>query len=95
MFRYPCSYLIYSEAFDGLPDAAKDYVYRRLWEVLSGSDDSGRFRHLSHADREAILPGPPRHEIRPARLLARTERSGASEGSNTKAEPIAASGVIP
>ena len=55
LFAYPCSYLIYSESFDALPEAAKDYVMRRLWEVLSGKDQSKEFAHLSAADRRAIL----------------------------------------
>ena len=53
MFKYPCSYLIYSAAFDGLPAEVKDYVYRRLWEVLSGQDTGKDFAHLSAADRQA------------------------------------------
>jgi len=36
LMRYPCSYLIYSEPFDALPDAAKRAIYARLWAVLSG-----------------------------------------------------------
>jgi hypothetical protein len=55
LLQYPCSYLIYSDSFDGLPVPAKDYVYRRLVEVLSGQDSSGRFDHLSAEDRGAIL----------------------------------------
>lgn len=35
LMRYPCSYMIYSDAFDGMPDAAKSAVYRRMWTVLS------------------------------------------------------------
>jgi hypothetical protein len=54
LFSYPCSYLIYSAAFDGLPGAAKEYVYRRLWDVLDGKDTSAEFAHLSAADRKAI-----------------------------------------
>ena len=54
LFRYPCSYLIYSEQFDALPEPAKDYVYRRLWKVLTGRDDSQQFSQLSDADRDAI-----------------------------------------
>lgn len=54
MFKYPCSYLIYSAAFDGLPTEVRDYVYRRLWEVLSGKDTGKDFAHLSAADRQAI-----------------------------------------
>jgi hypothetical protein len=54
MFKYPCSYLIYSAAFDGLPAEVKDYVYRRLWEVLTGKDAGKDFAHLSAADRQAV-----------------------------------------
>lgn len=55
IFRYPCSYLIYSEAFDALPQPAKAYVYHRLFEVLTGRDKSDVFAKLSGADRKAIL----------------------------------------
>jgi hypothetical protein len=55
LFVHPCSYVIYSEAFDALPAPVKDYVLRRLWEVLSGKDTSKDFAHLSAADRQAIF----------------------------------------
>ena len=54
VFKYPLSYLIYSESFDALPAAVKDYVYRRLNDVLDGSDTSPDFAHLSADDRRAI-----------------------------------------
>ena len=54
LFKYPCSYLIYSDAFDSLPALVKQEVYRRLLEVLSGSDQDAQFEHLSSADRTAI-----------------------------------------
>jgi hypothetical protein len=54
-FRYPCSYLIYSDAFDALPEPAKAYVYHRLFEVLTGQDQSEDFAGLSASDRAAIL----------------------------------------
>jgi hypothetical protein len=55
MFRYPCSFLIYSEAFAALPKPARDYFYRRLWDVLTGKDQDEAFATLSRSDREAIL----------------------------------------
>ena len=55
MFKHPCSYLIYSEGFDALPDAVKSPVYQRLYDVLSGKDTSKEFAHLSNADRTAII----------------------------------------
>jgi hypothetical protein len=55
LFKYPCSYLIYSKAFAALPAEVKDYVFRRLHEVLTGRDTSAAFAHLSAADRAAVL----------------------------------------
>lgn len=55
LFKYPLSYLIYSDDFDALPGVVKDIVYRRLHEVLSGDDKSPEFAPLSDADRSAIL----------------------------------------
>jgi len=55
IFKYPCSYLIYSETFDGIPSPTKEYVYRRLLAVLSGQDQSPEFKSLSAQDRRAIL----------------------------------------
>jgi hypothetical protein len=55
IFKYPCSYLIYSETFDAIPQPAKEYIYRRLFEVLSGRDPSPEFSSLSQDDRRAIL----------------------------------------
>ena len=42
LMRYPCSYMIYSEAFDALPSEAKDLVYRRMWQVLSAKPPNDR-----------------------------------------------------
>jgi hypothetical protein len=55
LFKYPCSYLIYSSAFNGLPQAALDQIYRQLYDVLTGRDEDEQFAHLTDADRQAIL----------------------------------------
>jgi hypothetical protein len=55
LFRYPCSYMIYTPAFDALPDMARDAVYARMWEVLSGREKGPRYKALSLADRRAIV----------------------------------------
>ena len=55
IFRYPCSYLIYSEAFDAIPGPAKELIWRRMLEVLSGRDQSPDFAALSAGDRRAVL----------------------------------------
>lgn len=55
LLKYPCSYLIYSEAFDALPAEAKDAVYQRMWEVLNGRATDARYGVLSADDRTAII----------------------------------------
>jgi hypothetical protein len=55
LFKYPCSYMIYSEAFDQLPATAKQSIYSRLWQVLSGAERSTKYSRLSRADRDAIV----------------------------------------
>jgi hypothetical protein len=55
LFKYRCSYMIYTPAFDALPPAAKSAVYSRLWEVLSGKDTSPRYKALAPQDRQAIV----------------------------------------
>ncbi len=55
MFRYPLSYMIYSEAFDGMPDWARDRVYKKLYDVLTGKDVSERYARISATDRRAVL----------------------------------------
>jgi len=55
LFKYPCSYLVYSPSFAALPCEVKDYVLDRMNEVLTGRDQSDKFKHLSAADRCAIF----------------------------------------
>ncbi|MEW6323708.1 MAG: hypothetical protein AB1635_21765 [Acidobacteriota bacterium] len=55
LLKYPCSYMIYSEAFDALPSPVKDAVYRRLVDILSGRVAGQRYAHLTSPLREAIL----------------------------------------
>ena len=55
LMRYPCSFMIYTEAFDALPAPALEAVYRRLWTVLSGGETAAHYARLTPADRDAIL----------------------------------------
>lgn len=63
LFRYPCSYLIYSDSFDALPLPAKQFVYRRLWDVLNGRDHSGPYSKFTveecRAVREILIETKP------------------------------------
>ena len=54
VLKYPCSYLIYSPAFDALPAEAKTAIYTRLSAILSGKITGERYQRLSAADRQAI-----------------------------------------
>ena len=55
LLRYPCSYMVYSEAFDGLSKVVKDAVYRRILDVMSGNDVRTEYARHSADDRRAIL----------------------------------------
>jgi hypothetical protein len=55
LFRYPCSYMIYTDAFEALLPAAKDAIYTRMWDVLSRRAREPRYRRLGLPDRRAIV----------------------------------------
>ena len=55
LMRYPCSYMIYSPVFDALPGSARDAIYRRMWQVLSGAEKDPKYARLSLTDRQAIV----------------------------------------
>jgi hypothetical protein len=57
LFKYPCSYLIYSPAFDAMPCEARDCVLQRLHDALTGRAYGRDFDHLSADECRAI------HEI--------------------------------
>jgi hypothetical protein len=42
LFKYPLSYMIYSKAFDALPDIVKERVYRRLFDLLTAEEKESR-----------------------------------------------------
>lgn len=54
LFRYPCSYLVYSESFDALPDRMRVAVLDRMIEVLDAATGTDDYHHLTAADRTAI-----------------------------------------
>jgi hypothetical protein len=55
LLRYPCSYMIYSPAFEGLPAATKDAIYARMWSVLSGQDRGRKYAKLTAQLRADIV----------------------------------------
>ena len=55
LLRYPCSYMIHTEAFAGLPADARAAVYRRMLAILSSADAGPKYAHLTSANRRAIV----------------------------------------
>lgn len=55
LMRYPCSFMIYTPAFDALPEPALSAIYRRMWAILSGAESGGPYARLSGADRQAVI----------------------------------------
>jgi hypothetical protein len=71
LFKYPLSYLIYSPQFDGLPQPVLDYVYQRLWNILTGAEATPQLLYLTNAKCRAIReilidtkPGLPGYWVR-------------------------------
>jgi hypothetical protein len=91
LFTYPCSYMIYSEAFDRLPAAAKRAVYARLWDVLSGADHAPKYARLSQVDRDRIIEIlretktdlPDSFSLRPSRPRAREARTASAAANSS------------
>lgn len=54
VFRYPLSYMVYSDAFDHLNEDAKARIWRRLYDVLSGADPDPAFARARENGQEAI-----------------------------------------
>jgi len=55
LFRYPLSYMVYSDLFDGLPASIKERVYRRLYDVLTATDANPKYAGFTKADRQSVL----------------------------------------
>ncbi|MCO8125174.1 hypothetical protein NHH03_25785 [Stieleria sp. TO1_6] len=58
LFKYPCSYLIYSPAFDALQKPLRDQILKQLREVLRSPDPGDDYQHLDatvRAEIDAIL----------------------------------------
>ena len=55
LFRYPCSFLIYSATFDALPPDARRAIYRRMWQVLSGADPDPKYARRPRDERQDLV----------------------------------------
>lgn len=55
LFKYRLSFLVYSEAFETLPEFAKRAVYARLYSILKGTDRTPDLQNISAEDRQNVL----------------------------------------
>jgi hypothetical protein len=55
LFKYPCSYLIYSEQFDAIPAVMREHLLQKLHAILTSTDNDPAFAELSAEDRVVIL----------------------------------------
>jgi hypothetical protein len=55
VFRYPLSFLIYSEGFDALPLFVREHVYAKLAQILRQPDPGAPYSSRSAADRQAAF----------------------------------------
>jgi hypothetical protein len=55
LFKFPCSYLIYSPAFDSLPDMFRAQVYRRLFDILTTESPGKDFQGIAMETRRVIF----------------------------------------
>ena len=54
LYRHRFSPLVYSEQFAGLPSEVRDYIYRRIEDILTGRDRSPGFATVTDTERAAI-----------------------------------------
>jgi hypothetical protein len=55
LFKYPLSYMIYTAAFDAMPDYARERIYRRIYDILTGAESAAKFARLTADERRAVL----------------------------------------
>jgi hypothetical protein len=67
LLKYPCSYLIYSEAFDRMSPTVLEYVKRRMTEVLTATKVPDEYDRLTDIQRAAIVE--ILHDTKPGFLL--------------------------
>jgi hypothetical protein len=80
IFKYRCSYMVYSSTFQHLTAPLKQTVLTHIWAILEGKDTSGEYAYLGETERGHIR-----------RILAETLPGAPSEWKNTQA----ASQLIP
>ncbi len=55
LFKYPCSYMVYSEAFTHMPKPLRETVMRQMKDVLTSEPAADNQPQLSNSSRKRIL----------------------------------------
>jgi hypothetical protein len=55
VFKYPLSYLIYTDAFAAMPEALHSYIVQTIQSVLTADADTAEYPHLDSQTRAVIL----------------------------------------
>lgn len=55
LFRYPCSFLVYSRPFRQLHPEVRTVVLHRISQVLTADTDDESFNHITATDRKQLL----------------------------------------
>jgi hypothetical protein len=55
MFKVPCSFLIYSPAFDAMPNEIRSVILQKLHDILTGKNTEEQFARLTTEDRSTVL----------------------------------------
>ena len=54
LMRYPCSYVIYTDAFAALSIDTKNAIYRRIWQVLQGKENGLAVMEILRATKKDL-----------------------------------------
>jgi hypothetical protein len=55
MFKYPCSFLIYSPAFDAMAPEIRTVILQKLHDILTGKNTEEQFARLTVEERGTVL----------------------------------------
>ena len=55
MFKYPCSFLIYTQSFDAMAEPIKAVILQKLFDILTGKETDEQFAKIAAEDRLAVL----------------------------------------
>ena len=55
LFKYPCSYIIYTKSFDAIPSVMREHILKRMHDILTGKDEAEAFQTISPRSKQDVL----------------------------------------